>query len=121
MGRNMGLDFGMDSMWACYKRKFRWLFQISVAGMQVSAKGVKSLPPSKSARPHLSFKETEVQHLNETVYYPSKPEWKPINLTLYDMPRSDHPVWEWIKKFYDPETGKILQDTLPKELREEYA
>ena len=26
-----------------------------------------------------------------------------------------------IPVFYDPETGKILQDTLPSELREEYA
>lgn len=26
-----------------------------------------------------------------------------------------------IPVFYDPETGEILQDTLPKELREEYA
>ena len=26
-----------------------------------------------------------------------------------------------IPVFYDPETGNILQDTLPKELREEYA
>ena len=26
-----------------------------------------------------------------------------------------------IPVFYDPETGKILEDTLPKELREEYA
>ena len=25
-----------------------------------------------------------------------------------------------IPTFYDPETGKILEDTLPKELREEY-
>jgi hypothetical protein len=25
-----------------------------------------------------------------------------------------------IPVFYDPETGKILEDTLPKELREEY-
>ena len=26
-----------------------------------------------------------------------------------------------IPVFYDPETGKILEDTLPRELREEYA
>lgn len=26
-----------------------------------------------------------------------------------------------IPVYYDPETGKILEDTLPKELREEYA
>jgi hypothetical protein len=26
-----------------------------------------------------------------------------------------------IPVFYDPETGNILEDTLPKELREEYA
>jgi hypothetical protein len=26
-----------------------------------------------------------------------------------------------IPVFYDPETGKVLEDTLPRELREEYA
>lgn len=60
---------------ACWKRKFRWLLVIDgVSGNQP----INSLPPSKSARPSISFKTMEIQHLNETIYRPAKPDWKPI-------------------------------------------
>jgi hypothetical protein len=98
MGRNMGLDYGLEKNEVCYGRKFRWLLKID----DVSATGINSLPPEKSARPNLSFKEMEAQHLTETVYYPSKPDWKPINLVLYDLKKNKNPVMEWIKKIYDP-------------------
>jgi hypothetical protein len=102
MGRNMGWDFGLSDPNTVYKRKHRWLFKIP----DVSAEGVNCLAPAKSARPSVSFKEIEVQHLNETVYFPGKPEWKPVALTLYDIcqgqPSGSHPVFEWIKKVYDP-------------------
>lgn len=103
MGRNMGLDFGLESPSVCYKRKYRWLFKIP----EVSADGVNALPPTKGARPNLSFKEMEAQHLTETIYYPGKPEWKPVNLTLYEVGRKgvDHPVLRWIKDVYNPESG----------------
>jgi len=98
-GRSMGFDFGLEDPNACFKRKNRWLFKIE----NVSALGVSSLPPSKAARPSLSFKEIEVQHLNETVYYPGKPEWKPITLTLYDLKKNAlNPVFEWLSELYDP-------------------
>lgn len=95
----MGLQFGLDKADTCYKRKYRWLFIIN----DISASGVNSLPPLKSARPNISFKESEVQHLTETIYYAGKPEWKPVNLTLYDLKRNQHPVFEWLKKLYDPQ------------------
>lgn len=101
-GRNMGFDFGLEDPNACFKRKNRWLFKIP----DVSADGVASLPPAKAARPNLSFKEIEVQHINETIYFPGKPEWKPITLTLYDLKRSGagtlHPVFEWLRELYSP-------------------
>ncbi len=71
----------------------------------VSATGIETLPPLKSARPNISFKEMEVQHLTETIYYPQKPEWKPVNLVLYDLKKSRHPVMEWLKKSFDPKTA----------------
>lgn len=85
----------------CFKRKYRFLFFIP----EISQEGINALPPSKSARPSLSFKEMDAQHLTETIYYPSKPEWKPVNLTLYDIKNNSdiNPVWEWIKRLYDPE------------------
>jgi len=98
----MGFDFGLESPEACYKRKHRWLFIIPA----VSAEGINTLPPSRGARPSLSFKEMEAQHLTETVYFPSKPEWKPITLSLYDIKKpgsKQHPVFEWVKKLYDPQ------------------
>jgi phage tail-like protein len=98
MGRNMGFDFGLESADACIPRKFRWLLKID----DVSAAGVNSLPPLKSARPSLTFKETEVQHLTETIYFPTKPDWKPINLVLFDLKKNKNPVVEWVSKIYDP-------------------
>ncbi len=101
-GRNMGFDFGLESAETCFKRKHRWLFIVP----DVSAEGIDTLPPSRGARPSFSFKEMEAQHLNETVYYPAKPEWKPITLSLYDIKKpgsSQHPVFEWIKEVYDPQ------------------
>lgn len=101
-GRNMSFDFGLEDPNACFKRKNRWLFKIE----DVSADGVSSLPPSKAARPSLSFKEIEVQHLNETVYYPGKPEWKPVTLTLYDLKKNSlNPVFEWLSELYDPRSN----------------
>lgn len=105
----MGFDFGLNSFdqtgqsTTC-KRKFRWLTKIP----GISASGINSLPPIRSSRPGVSLKEMEAKHLNENYYYPViKPEWKPINIILYDLiTRSGlHPVYEWLRKLYDPETG----------------
>ena len=102
MGRNMGLDFGLGDSKACFKRKFRWLFKIP----EISASGVQSLPPSKASRPGVSFKETPAEHLNETIYIPTKTEWKTIDLTLFDMKRQSHPVFKWLQRQYNPCEGK---------------
>lgn len=101
MGRRMGFDFGLESQNLTMMRKFRWLFKIP----DVSAMGINTLPPEKGARPSLSFKEIEVQHLNETVYFAGKPDWKPVTLTLYDLKKNKNPVFEWLKTQYNPETG----------------
>lgn len=99
---NMGLDYGLDQGY--HKRQNRWLFTIS----DVSADGTNALPPFKTGRPGFSFKEIECQHLTETVFYPTKGEFKTITLTLYE-PRCNidgHPVWNWLKLVYDPKEGK---------------
>lgn len=103
MARNMGFDFGLEKSDACFKRKHRWLLKIP----SVSADGINSLPPNKAARPNLSFKEIEAQHLTETVFFPGKPDWKPINLQLYEVRNGGrrHPVYEWLKMVYDPREG----------------
>jgi hypothetical protein len=98
--RKMGWDYGDGALTdpkVCFKRKNRWLFKIP----DVSAEGSPCLPPFKGGRPGLTFKEMDAQHLNETIYFPSKPDWKPINLSLYDIKKNKNPVIEWIKKVYD--------------------
>ena len=98
---NMGWDYGdgaLNDPDVCFKRKNRWLFKIE----NVSAwEGSPCLPPFKGGRPGLTFKEMDSQHLNETIYFPSKPDWKPINLSLYDIKKKSNPVMDWIKKSYE--------------------
>jgi hypothetical protein len=99
-GRNMGL-FNIGS--ACFKRKYRWMFFIKdVCGtVSDSSYGTNVLPPSKGSRPSISFKEIEAQHVSETVYFPGRPDWKPISLTLYDFTiRNQNRVFEWLKLYY---------------------
>ena len=102
------MDMGIGKVrYACFKNKNRWMFTID----GISEDGVNALPPNKAARPSLSFKEIEVQHVNEIVYLPGKPDWKPINLVLYDIKKNKHPVLEWIKTIYNPETGEYKLDS----------
>ncbi len=91
----MGLDFGLDKGQYC-KRRNRWLFRINGVVAPV-------LPPLRSARPNLGFKEMEIRHLNEDVYYPMKPDWKTINLILYDIQTTNaNPVFQWLSFAYNP-------------------
>lgn len=104
--QTMGMDFGLDDGEACYKKKNRWLF--IVKGISGDDSSTDCLPPFKSSRPQFSFKELEAQHITETIYFPGKPEWKPMNFFLYDIKRNpDHknPVFEWLKSLYDPKAG----------------
>ena len=90
------------------KRRFRWLFTIPDVTLEAnSGEGANVLPPEKSARPNIEFKSMSVHHQAEDVYYPAKPDWKPVNLTLYDISVNPHPVFKWIEQFYVPRTGTI--------------
>jgi hypothetical protein len=103
MARRMGWDFGLEKSGLCFKRKFRWLLKIP----GVSAEGVNTLPPMKSARPSLSFKEVEVRHLNEDIYFPGRPEWKPISLSLYDIKKQENKIFQWLQLVYDSCQGTL--------------
>ena len=55
-------------------------------------------------RPKLNFREMQAEHLNETIYYPGKPDWQTIQITLYDRCiNTNHPVWAWVTQ------GNIIQ------------
>lgn len=98
---NMGLGYGLEKSNICFKQSNRWLFMIP----GISASGINSLPPSKSARPKLSFKEIQVEHMHETIYLPGKIEYSPVNLSLYDLKKNNHPVFTWIKSAYNACNG----------------
>jgi hypothetical protein len=77
----------------------------------ISADSVSSLPPAKSSRPSISFKEIQAEHLNETIFFPGKPEWKPINLTLYDIVKGiENPVMTWLRRVYNPNPAGMTAD-----------
>ena len=95
----MSFDYGLEKDDCCYKFKRAWILTI----YDVCADGVQSLPPSKSARPNINFKTMEIISLNENITRPTRPDWKPLNLVLFDIKKNNHPVFEWIKKIYDPE------------------
>jgi len=97
------------------KRQFRWLFSIENIVGKPEANTVNVKPPLKSQRPNISFKEIPLEHQSETIYMPGKVEWKPINLTVYDVAAYslfngacrliDNNVYRWIKLFYFPENS----------------
>ena len=106
-GRVMSFDFGLEKQDFCVKKKNWWLFRID----GISASGITSLPPSKSARPSISFKTMEAIHLNENITRPARPDWKPVNLVLFDLKKNKNPIFEWLKKIYNPETGEWKRPT----------
>jgi len=101
MALNMGLGKIGDSK-LCFKKKYRWQLEIP----SVCTDGINVLYHSKASRPSVQFKEIEANHQTETIYFPGRPEWKPIVLTLYDIKTGTlHPVFNWIKTLYNPDTG----------------
>ena len=99
----MSFDYGLDNADACFKRKYRWLMKIP----SVSDEPINALPPNKSGRPSLTFKNMEAQHMHETIYFPGKPDWKPVNLTLFDIKKNDHPVIKWINLMYEVNNDSV--------------
>jgi hypothetical protein len=99
----MGMAYGLEKGQYC-KKTNRWRFEIPGVA-QDDSPGADALPPKTSARPNVSFKEMEAKHLTEDVFFPGKPEWRPITITLFDLYRATNPVWKWVKKVYDAKQG----------------
>jgi len=124
----MGLRFGFENPTNSPKRKFRWLFQIDdISAKNSKASEAKALPHRRGARPSLSWKEMECQHMNETIWFPMKPDWKPVQLHLYDIHCNSNPVFDWIRYserntggegIYDPQNG-VWNPILDAELKRE--
>ena len=107
-------EMGMFNTSALFKRQFRFLFTLENVIGSPSAQFLNVKPPSKAQRPNLSFKDIALEHLSETIHMPGKAEWKPIQLTVYDIAGYggdsgckliENTVYKWIKSFYDPQTA----------------
>ena len=102
----------------CFKRKNRFFLTIDphngtwaiCTDASAAQNGVQVLFPTKTGRPSMQFKEFSVEHICETIWFPGKPEWKPVQITLFDTATYTgiHPVMEWIKMRYNPcSTGSV--------------
>lgn len=112
--QSMSLRYGLDDPGTVFKRKFRWLFTVpGIVADDSPSTGIHCLPHRHGARPSLAWKEYDFQHVSETIYYPFKPDWKPIELILYDLRCNKNPVFDWIRfasngsspGLYDPNQG----------------
>jgi len=99
----MGLGI-LGSPSTCFRQKNRWMFSIpNLIGVSGPSSSIPMLPPSKAARPNIELKEVEVRHINETVYYPMKPDWKPLQVTLYHIGAfNNNPIYNWLLAAYNP-------------------
>ena len=94
----MGIGFASQVL---FKRQNRFIMYIP--GITHTGTGQRAISKvmveEKSSRPNISFKEIEVPHLIETIYFAGRPDWKPLKVTLYDV-ANDNPAWDWIKANY---------------------
>lgn len=91
---------------ALIKRKNQWLFRVRGINNDPD-QTILALPPRKGSKPVLGWKEYDFQHLVETIHYPLKPAWEPIEITLYDLMDCNsfsrcHPIYEWIRSALSP-------------------
>ena len=106
---SMGLQMGLESGQHC-KRQHRWMFKVNTIIGDVTAS--RALPPEKAMRPNVSFKEGSAHHLIEDVFFPVKPEWKPITITVFDLRKNENALFSWLTEMYDPKNGLFFEPNL---------
>lgn len=95
---SMGLSWGLQLEELTPKKKNRWLFSVP----DIVVGQAPALPPKKAARPGIQMKEYEFQHLHESIWYPLKGMWKPIQITLFDIRCNQNVIFDWLATIYDP-------------------
>ena len=101
---SMGFSWGLELDTLTLKKKNRWLFKIPgyVTGT------APMLPPKKAGRPSIQMKEFEFQHLHESIWYPFKGTWKPINITLYDIRCNENVMFDWLFAIYSSQASSAV-------------
>jgi hypothetical protein len=104
----MAINMGFPKSNYAFKRPFRHIFAIPGIVGHPEYDGLFCKLNEKSARPNISFKEMEVQHLGQTISFPGKVVFEPINITVWDTipgggrrDSSNNPVWQWVNSWYD--------------------
>jgi len=98
---NMGIGFASSVVFKRQNRFLMYIPDITHRGAVGSLRFLTDvLIEEKSARPKLKFKEFDIPHLAETIWFADRPEWNPITVTLYDVAETN-PAWEWITKIYN--------------------
>ena len=82
------------------KRRFRYFFEISNVLTMRSLTGLNQDFKAQAwavqaTRPTAQFDETEVRHVSEIVYYPTRIRWEPITVTLIDVHKSNQ-IYNWL-------------------------
>lgn len=103
---SMGLQMGLEAGQYC-KRTHHWMFIVN--NMIGDITTARALPPEKTMRPSISFKESSVHHLIEDVYLPAKPDWKPITVTVFDLKKKENALFAWLTEIYDPQNGLFFE------------
>lgn len=100
--QNMGISqVGFNK--SLIKRKFRYLFEIErIISLSEDTMGTSNYSWACQAnRPTYQFEMTEVKHVYETVFYPVRLKWEPVQITLIDVHRANG-IYKWLNAMYDP-------------------
>ena len=81
------------------KIKHRYLMQID---------GIPAYLIKTAARPHITFEEVELDHMNVKRFVKGKGEWQTLQVSLYDpvVPSAAQSVMEWVRLSHESVTGR---------------
>ena len=90
-----------DIMFTPFEPKLKNRFIMNIDG--IPAYMIKT-----ANRPHITFDEVTMEHMNVTRYVKGKGRWQTLQCTLYDpiVPSSAQAVMEWIRLSHESVTGR---------------
>lgn len=104
---NMGIGYVGDPN-VQFMRKMRWTMEFHYDAGAAGSTPTSPAGPGKTvgpylvnvtARPSISFEETEVHFLHERIYLSGKPSYEPISMTMYDIAGNSE-VARWLYEVY---------------------
>jgi len=117
-GDAMGVgSVGIGNPDVVFKRKFRWTFEVEGKSRQCPF-AVPAYFCKISARPNISFEDTELNWLNDKMWIPGKASWETITVTYLDAAGTlsgpdagaNLGLYQWLLNVYDfavPTDGNV--------------